>query len=300
MLGNTVALACAVAWSLSVILLKISGARIHPIALNMGKNIFGLILLVLTCFVMEGGVQWPSNWQDTLILLASGLLGIGIADCLVLTSMRYLNASQIAILECLFSPFVIVLSVVCLGDRPTPLMLLGGTFIMGSLYFLKPSKQSADVPQTESAQQSARDLRRGSLLMAGGLFLVALGIVMITPLFDRVPLFSLVAIRMIAGAVGSTLIFATLKGKRRMIREFFQTEHQLQLYAACFMSAYLSIILWIAGYKYLEATVAALLNQTSTFFTTLFAVIFLKESMTREKYLAVALAVVGVVMITFA
>lgn len=291
MLGSIIALSCAISWSLAVILLKLSGSRIHPIALNLGKNLVGFVLLLATSILIDGQLVWPLSWEDSAILLASGFLGIGVADCLVLESMRYLNASHIAVLECLFAPFVIALSILWLGDRPTPLMLVGGACILGSLAFLKPRSDIA---------YDRRELRRGSLLMAGGLFLVALGIVMIKPLFDRVPLFSLVTIRMIAGCIGSALIFATLRGKREKIRDFLTTDSRFLLFSACFMSAYLSIILWIAGYKYLEATVAALLNQTSTLFTTLFAVLFLKEKMSGEKYVAVALAVLGVFLITWA
>lgn len=294
MLGSIIALSCAVAWSLAVILLKVSGSRIHPVALNLGKNLIGLILLLATSFVVEGGLHWPFSVQDSAILLLSGFLGIGVADCLVLESMRFLNASHIAVLECLFAPFVIVLSVLWLGDRPTPMMLIGGVCILASLIFLKPRKNSEEVAHAN------QELRRGSILMAGGLFLVALGIVMIKPLFDRVPLFSLVTIRMIAGCIGSGLIFGVLKGKREKLQAFLKSDRPVLLYSACFMSAYLSIILWIAGYKYLEATVAALLNQTSTLFTTLFAVLFLKERMTEEKYIAVGLAVLGVFLITWA
>src|SRR5690349_18329107 len=102
MSGIVIALLCAITWSVAVILLKFSGAKMHPLALNLVKSLAGLPLLFLTTLAFEGRIHWPSAWQDTLLLLISGAIGIGVADGIVLRSMRYLRASHIAILECLF------------------------------------------------------------------------------------------------------------------------------------------------------------------------------------------------------
>ena len=136
MLGNTIALLCAITWSSAVILLKFSGARMEPLALNLVKSLIGLPLLILTAFLFEGGVQIPAQ-KETLLLLCSGAIGIGIADGIVLRAMRFLGASHIAILECLFSPFVILMSMLWFDERPTFIMILGGLFILVTLFLPK-------------------------------------------------------------------------------------------------------------------------------------------------------------------
>jgi drug/metabolite transporter (DMT)-like permease len=292
MLGNLLAIACAVVWSLSIILLKKSGARIHPLALNLGKNVIGLVLLLLTAFIMEGGVQIPPP-RETAILLLSGFLGIGVADGFVLRAMQHLHASHVGIIECLFAPFVIILSVLFLGEKPTLSMLIGGALIVASMLFVNP-------PPSTDANQAPVGKGRGILLMSFGLFLIALGIILIKPLFDSTTLISMVTIRMVAGVVGSALIFGAIGERRARFREFFTAPHKLALISACFFSAYLSIILWVAGYKYLQASVAALLNQTSTIFTLIFAILFLQEKLTRSKVIAICLAMSGAALITLA
>ncbi|WP_141734736.1 DMT family transporter [Oligoflexus tunisiensis] len=292
MLGNLLAIACAVVWSLSIILLKKSGARIHPLALNLGKNVIGLVLLLLTAFIVEGGVMVPPP-RETALLLLSGFLGIGIADGFVLRAMQHLHASHVGIIECLFAPFVIILSVLFLGEKPTVTMLIGGTLIVAAMLFVNPS------PSTADTQAPARK-SRGILLMSFGLFLMALGIILIKPLFASTSLISLVTIRMVAGVVGSALIFGAIGERRARFREFFTAPHKVALICGCFLSAYVSIILWVAGYKYLQASVAALLNQTSTIFTLIFAVIFLQEKLTRSKVIAIFLAMSGAALITLA
>src|SRR6478609_4336896 len=119
MLGNVLALSCAMVWSLSIILMKKSGARIHPLALNLGKNLIGLALLLITALVVDGGVSVPPP-RETSLLFISGFLGIGIADGFVLRAMQHLHASHVGILECLFAPFVISLSMIFLDEKPTP------------------------------------------------------------------------------------------------------------------------------------------------------------------------------------
>lgn len=292
MLGNALALTCAMVWSLSIILMKKSGARIHPLALNLGKNVLGLVLLLITALIVDGGVHLPPA-RETGLLLLSGFLGIGVADGLVLRAMKSLHASHVGIIECLFAPFVIILSMIFLGEKPTPLMFVGGGLIVASLLFVKPQEGT---PDSTGPEHKAR----GILLMSVGLFLIAAGIVLIKPLFGSTTLISMVTIRMTAGVVGSAVIFMGTKERGAHFREFFAAPHKLTLLGGCFLSAYLSLILWVSGYKYLQASAAALLNQTSTIFTVIFAILILKEELTRSKLVAILLAMSGAVLITLA
>ncbi len=295
MLGNTIALLCAITWSCAVILLKKSGARMEPLALNLVKSLFGLTLLVTTAFFLEGGLFNP-GMNSILLLMTSGAIGIGFADGVVLRAMRFLGASHIAILECLFSPFVILLSVLWFDEHPKPMMLIGGVFILASLLFLKPDADAEDESVKKSVTKA--DLAKGALLMGIGMFTMACGIVMVKPIFQDVPLISLVSWRMLGGTIAAGALFLAGKDRTLRLQEIVYTQNKLQLFGACFFSSYLSIILWIAGYKYLQATVAALLNQTSTVFTVLLAVFFLKEKITRGKVLATISAIIGVVLLS--
>ena len=62
-----------------------------------------------------------------------------------------------------------------------------------------------------------------------------------------------------------------------MIASFRGSEHKTMIYFASFLSTYVALVLWVAGYKYNKASVAAALNQTSTIFTVIFAALILKE-----------------------
>ena len=64
-----------------------------------------------------------------------------------------------------------------------------------------------------------------------------------------------------------------------------------------FLGTYLSVIFWLAGYKYTLAGKAAIYNQLSTVFIILLARYFLNEAMTMRKTVGVSLAIVGAILV---
>jgi len=63
------------------------------------------------------------------------------------------------------------------------------------------------------------------------------------------------------------------------------------------LGGYVALTLWIAGYKYTDASVASILNRTNTIFAMILAAIFLKEAFTRRKIVAVILAMGGIALV---
>jgi drug/metabolite transporter (DMT)-like permease len=63
------------------------------------------------------------------------------------------------------------------------------------------------------------------------------------------------------------------------------------------IGSFLSLIFWIAGMKYTQASIAAILNQTSSIHIIIMATIFLGESLTKRKVIAALLAILGIVMV---
>ena len=65
-----------------------------------------------------------------------------------------------------------------------------------------------------------------------------------------------------------------------------------------FFGTYLSVILWLAGYKYTLAGRAAIYNQLSTILISIMAVLFLKEEMTRKKKIGILLSFFGAIIVS--
>jgi drug/metabolite transporter (DMT)-like permease len=64
------------------------------------------------------------------------------------------------------------------------------------------------------------------------------------------------------------------------------------------IGSFLSLIFWIAGMKYTQASIASILNQTSSIHIIILATIFLGEPLTLRKVVAAALALAGIIMVT--
>jgi drug/metabolite transporter (DMT)-like permease len=63
------------------------------------------------------------------------------------------------------------------------------------------------------------------------------------------------------------------------------------------LGAYLAMIFWVAGVKYTSASVASVLNQMSTVFIIFFAVLILKEKLSKRKVVGCLLGIAGALMV---
>lgn len=293
MLGASFALLCAILWSVAVILFKKSGDNVHPVLLNLVKNTAGLVLMIPTVLLVEGTGALDLAGRDLIILLVSGLLGIGLADAMVLKALKEIGAARVAIVECAYSPFIITFSLLFLGERLNEPKIAGCLLVISAILCVS-------LPQRAAANAEARpkNLVSGVLWGVLGLFSMAGGIVMVKPVFATVPLFWVITIRLAAGVAASVVIFAVLPNKHELIATLRRVERPGMMAIACVISTYISMMLWVAGFKYNDAAIAAVLNQTSTIFTVILAAVFLKEKMTPRKVLGTALAASGVLMIT--
>lgn len=307
MLGISIALLCAITWALSLIMLKKAGQSIHPLIMNFGKNALGFILLVPTALFLEGPPPLQLSSQDLLRIGLSGFFGVGLADAFMLAAMRHLSATSVAILECLFAPFILVLSMVFLEEALSAQHIWGGVLIMASLFIVLPEADgtdhnSKDQDKTLSLSSDAKPFRTniwlGSAMMSLGLFITASGILLVKPSFSTVPLFWLIAYRMGIGTISSSLALFYCPKPLQQLKTLWSCEQKGVVYGSFVMSSYIALSLWVAGYKYLQAPIAAILNQTSTIFTVLFAVVLLRESLTFKKVASALLASIGVLLIS--
>jgi drug/metabolite transporter (DMT)-like permease len=65
---------------------------------------------------------------------------------------------------------------------------------------------------------------------------------------------------------------------------------------ASVLGSYLAMMFWLAGFKYTDASVASVLNETSNIFVIIMAWLFLKEELKPRKILGMVIAFTGVVV----
>jgi drug/metabolite transporter (DMT)-like permease len=284
-LGEALAILSALAWSAGVIIYKRLGETIAPVRLNLMKNllVLGFLLPSLAFF---GGPPPQLSTAELAITLLSGMLGIAIADSMYLTALNRLGASRMGILGNFYSPLVILLSFLFLGERLGPLQLLGFALVTSGVLVVS-ARSSA-----EPAER--RELRRGLLLGVSAIALMAVAIVLVKRVLETQPLIWMVALRMTGGVGGLLLIFALKRELPWPSRAERARIRWPVVLIGALVGQYLSMLLWLGGYKYTSASVAAILNETTSIFIVVLAAVFLHEALTRRKLLGVALTISGV------
>jgi drug/metabolite transporter (DMT)-like permease len=288
-MGKMLGLLTALLHSTSVVFYKKSVNDTDPFAVNFFKNTVALLLLFPTNLILGHTSLAAIPAKHIALLLASGVIGIGISDTFFLMMLKRLGASRTALVDCMYSPFVILFSFLLYGETLPIVALLGGMLIVGSI--VVSSRGGFGVPMT------ARDFWIGCALGATTMTTVSFAIVMIKPVLSLYPLTLMSEIRMMGG-LGTLVLLLPFHPQKKSVFALLRPQRTwLWMVLGTFFGSYLAILAWIAGFRYSQAGVVALLNQTSTVIIVVFAWLFLKEPMTRLKLAAVAMAFAGAAII---
>jgi drug/metabolite transporter (DMT)-like permease len=277
-------------------LFKRSGDTVGPLALNLFKNVVGIVLLALTLLAMGEGFgalrEYPA--VDIYILILSGVLGIAIADTVFFYALNMVGVGTVSIVECSYSPFTILLSWLLLNEQLTTAHYVGGCMILAAVYI---SSKHDDV-----VRRPRRQVIGGVLLGVSAMAMIAAGIVFAKPVLEaqQFPLIWAATIRLVFGTLALAALTLASPKRRTYWRAFRPSAVWRDSIPASIMGSYFSMVFWVAGFKYAAASVAAILNQTSVIFALILASIILKEPFTRRKLWSVVLGTLGaIVMLNF-
>lgn len=297
-LGEILSLAAPISWSFAVIVFRRTGERVPPVAFNMFKMVFALGLLSLTWMAM---LQWapadavahPNDARTLLILLGSGVMGIGVADTLYLMGLNRVGAALHAIVTTSYSPSVIGMSVLFLGERLTPIQA-GGVVLILSAVLLVTSMRG---PHHELDR---RTLVIGTLFGVLSMLTQAISVVMMKAILDQLPLVWANCWRLAGGVASLGLLLPFLPREHRSgLRILRDRAVWPQMMLGAVLGNYVSLLLWLGGMKYTDASIAAALNQSATLWTFLLAALLLKEPVTWKRVLGLVVGMGGVVLVTF-
>lgn len=288
-LGEFFSLACALAWSVAVILFKRSGESLAPLPLNLFKNTLAAALFVLTILLVQGA-QWPDIPGGVLPwILFSGFLGIGIGDSLYFKSLNAIGAARMAVAQTLYTPFVILLSMLFLGERLSPVQIAGVGCVLAGILFVTYT------PALEPADRK----RLGEGVFYAGLSVLAMaaGIVTAKPLLERYDFLWVVLLRIVGGLLGLVVFMAWRIRPSALMAAYRGVHHWPTVIAGAVVGMYVSTMLWLAGYKYTQASIAAVLNEMAALFILALSVLFLRERVTPRQFAGTLLAMVGVALV---
>lgn len=288
-LGEVFALICAIMWATAVVLYKHAGDSMSANTLNLVKNTLGTFLLIPTALLFEGLTLPSLRFSEWLILIASGYLGIAVADTWYLMALRNLGAGRTAIVASLYSPFVVILSIVFLAERLLLWQWLGFALVIAGIIVVVYQRAYQNIDR--------KAMFVGIGLAAASVFLTAAGVVAMKPILNNDGFFWMVSLRMLAGIAGM-LIFIVLSKQAvntwRVVRYGQHRWKSIIIGSVC--GSYLALLFWLGGFKYADASVASVLNETSNVFIVVMACLFLGESLSKRKVVGFGLTFLGVMI----
>ncbi|MCS7258301.1 MAG: DMT family transporter [candidate division WOR-3 bacterium] len=289
LLGESLALISAILWAGAIILFRKSTLTVHPIALNLFKNVFAILMILLTILVRGEKlfIDLPFNYYLSFIL--SGVLGMAIADTLLFTSLNQIGASLHAIVACSYSPIVILLSVICLKEQLSILEIFGIVLITLAILLTANPKFQPNIKPSQ--------LIVGVILGILANLFTGLGIILIKPKLNSVPLMWATEVRLISGTVILFLFVLLFPNRSRIFLSIFNPQGILYRISGSLLGTYLALVCWLGAMKFSKASLAAVLSQSSSIFIFLFAYFFLKEKLSRIKIVALAVAAMGVFLV---
>lgn len=287
--GEVFALVCAIMWATAVILYKHVGESMSANTLNLVKNCLGLSLLLPTALLFEGFDLPALRTSEWLILAASGYFGIAVADTWYLQALRNLGAGRTAIVASLYSPFVVVLSILFLGETLVLWQWLGFVMVLSGILVVVYQRNYQSVDRSS--------LIKGIMFAAASVLFTASGVVAMKPILVNDGFFWMVSLRMLAGVIGM-LVFISLRGQLNNTYLVIKNgDHRwAHIIVASVVGSYLALLFWLGGFKYADASVASVLNETANIFIVFMAWLFLKESLGSRKLVGAALTFSGVIV----
>lgn len=288
LIGILCATGAALFWSSAVIMFKKSGDVLSPTALNLFKGIVTLILLVPT-LMLSGTPLFPERpLNDWLLFGASGFIGITLADNLFFMALKRLGAGLWAVVDCLYLPFIILLSAAFLDEKIGLKGMAGAALVVAAIGAGSYSGQSITRPR--------RDFLIGLFFGALAVSLLAGSIIMVKPLLEQTSVLWASFVRLLAGVAG-LLVMSMIHPERRIIFGVLKPSASWKIaLPASIIGNYLAMLAWLAGFKYTLVSVAAILNQLATIFTFILAAVFLKEPVSLPRLIAILLAVAGALL----
>src|SRR5258706_10586877 len=132
-IGILAALGCAASWALGAVLFKKVGEQLSSPAMTLVKSFMSAALLGL-CLLLVGYTRVST--ETLLLLLFSGVLGIALGDTLFFAALKELTPHTLIMLLTGGQVLTVVLAVVFLGERPTPLAWLGIALVIAGIFIV--------------------------------------------------------------------------------------------------------------------------------------------------------------------
>ena len=282
-LGDFYAILTALCWSCGVIFFEIAGRVLNSLQISLLKNIVGVLGFI--SFIILQGDPFPDFiGQEYFILIISGIIGVAIGDILFLASLRRIGSSLSAIVSTGYTISIFILAFLMFGEVISFISYIGGLLVILGVVIGTIDRDIKSTP---------KEVLYGVSFGLLANLCTAYSVLLLRPIMDIHPVVPVALVRFSIGMIISAFGILYLNGKLALRETILKGFSNYNLLAGAFFGTFLSVIFWLAGFKFTLAGRAAIYNQLSTIFIILLASVFLNQQMTKRKWVAVSLALMG-------
>ncbi len=285
-LGAFAALVSAFPWAPGPILFPQLGNKVSPLGMNLGKNVIGILYIGI--ILLLAGIKAVGN-REFLILGASGLLGIALGDTLFFKALIQLGPRLTVLLGTLGPVFTIILAVVFLREMPSFLAWIGILLTTTGVFWIS-WKRSPKKDVRKNWTSGIKYLLLSILCTSIGTILAKIGIPSVSAL-------QALFIRFIGGTIGLTL-YGLASRQLKICLAPFRDIHLLKfILLTVFIVIFGGFWLFLLSLKYIDASVATILNSTEPLFILPLTAFLLKEKISLQEIIGAIVVVSGVLLI---
>ncbi len=285
-LGSLAALTSAAAWAFGSILFRRLGDAVSPLGMNLGKGIIGMLYLGVMLLVF--GIE-PMTNRTFLFLGISGLLGITFGDTFFFKALLFLGPRLTILLGALGPVFTVILAVVFLQEKLSLLTWIGIPLtVIGVSWVLWEQLPGEKIKKNWASGIKYAFL--SILCMSVGIIFAKIGVTSCSPLqstFIRI-LWATIGLSIWGGASGQLKNWLIPFKKPHLLRFIFFT---------VFIVIFGGFYLFLFALKYIDASVATVLNSTTPLFILPMTAFILKEKVTPRTIIGATVAVCGIALI---
>lgn len=286
--GDIYAISSGLFWSVSVILMRVSGLSIPPVPLTFFKSSVSVICFAIALLILGESLWIPVEVSTYLRLIISAVLGISIADTMFAAALNRLGASLQALADCIYSPAIVGVGFLMFGEVLGPWELIGGALVVAGVAV--GMRITKDV-------KSTRDLYIGVALAASAHIIMAVGILMVRDVIREHSVIWVSGVRFLVATIVLGVVAAVRIPAKDLLLGFTRRDTWKMTIPMAMLGPFAATLFWVAGFKYLPAGRAAIYNQLSTVFIILLAFVFLNEKLTTRKCIGLGLAVLGSILV---
>lgn len=290
-IGKFLALICAVVWAAAVVFFKRSGETMPPLALNIFKSTAACLVMMPLWYMMDRPMIPDTVTMKELGYLAlSGLAGITLADTLFFICLNTLGAGYYAVIDCAYSPAMILFSWLLLGEPLTVIHVLGAMFVIAGVLVITSEKNF-------KTHLGWKKILKGALAGTAAIVLMVISIIGVKPILDTHSAIMVAQCRMIPAVVALHLI-ALFHKNRIFIYTSITGRRAFKLaLPGAVLGNVISMLAWIAAFKYTDMGSASILNQTNILFVVILARLFLGETLSYRRMAATFLGFCGAAIV---